>query len=138
MDYSHERFHRAGHGRRAASTIVIGPFVRALLGLPLTVFFRLGLDYDLQTTYSYHKTGHSRRAASTIVIGPWVCALWGAISVNGLPCFKLKHSTTPTAHYDNMIKRRKSTLSQIQRSLSPCNHYGLTTTDKLNSPFENH
>ncbi|KAH3815617.1 hypothetical protein DPMN_144145 [Dreissena polymorpha] len=45
MDYSHESGRaggRAGHGRRAASTIVNGSLVRALLGLHLTIFFRPG------------------------------------------------------------------------------------------------
>ncbi|KAH3751869.1 hypothetical protein DPMN_186448 [Dreissena polymorpha] len=77
MDFSHEMYPRDGHGRRAASTSVIGPIERALPGLHLTVSYRPGPSSDLKTTYSYPKAGHSRRAASTRVIGPWVCVLCG-------------------------------------------------------------
>ncbi|KAH3822861.1 hypothetical protein DPMN_124653 [Dreissena polymorpha] len=77
MDLSHERYPRDGHGRRAASSSVIGPIVRALPGLHLTLSYRPCPSNDLKTTYSYHKAGHSRRAAPTSVIGPGVCVLWG-------------------------------------------------------------
>ncbi|KAH3864497.1 hypothetical protein DPMN_027517 [Dreissena polymorpha] len=130
MLFSHERYARDGHGRRTASTCVIGPIVRALPGLHLTVSYRPGPSNYLKTTYSYPKAGHSRRAASTNVIGPRVCALWGAIDVSELSCCKL--------NLHIMLKRRKVTLSPISRSLSLFNHYGLTTMDELNSSFQNH
>ncbi|KAH3828354.1 hypothetical protein DPMN_130312 [Dreissena polymorpha] len=98
MDFSHERYPQAGHGRRASSTSIIGPIVRALPGLHLTVSSRPGPNNDLKATYSYPKAvtadGSLRRASSA----PGSVPCGGAMDVSGLSCWKLNLSTTSTTH----------------------------------------
>ncbi|KAH3782605.1 hypothetical protein DPMN_160523 [Dreissena polymorpha] len=48
---------RAGHGRRDASASAIGPHVRALLGLHITVTYRPGPSNDLKQPIVTQKQG---------------------------------------------------------------------------------